>query len=404
MFALWLGAVCVHGGVIFTNLFSFGPLYDTNGVNPLAGLVRGTDGRFYGTTSGGSSAGYSGRGPPTIRGTIFSVAPEGVLTTLVWFNRTNGDSPQAGLVQGNDGNFYGTTAAGGKIGYGTIFRMSESGSLTTLVSLDGLTGTNGWWPMAVLTQGKNGELYGTTYQGGTKNLGTVFRIDPNGDLMTLVSFDGTNGAYPRGELTQDKTGNFYGTTAYGGAFKGQSPPENSGYGTVFRLTTDGNFTTLFSFNGTTGREPRAGLAEGRDGNFYGTTRWGGSYGKGTVFRISPTGAFSSLFSFNGTNGAWPCALLVRGIDDSFIGTTETGGLGYNGTPAYGNGTVFRITTNGTLTTLVFFNGTNGVNPSAGLVQGTDGNFYGTTTWGGAHGSGTVFRFGMTLMSVDILEK
>jgi uncharacterized repeat protein (TIGR03803 family) len=217
----------------------------------------------------------------------------------------------------------------------------------------------------------------------------------NGTLTTLISFAGINGSYPRGRLVQDKDGNIYGTTAYGGANKGQSPPEDSGYGTVFRLTTNGNFTTLFSFNGANGRMLYAGLVQGGDGKFYGTTRWGGTFGKGTVFQVTADGSFASLFSFNGTNGSWPSAELVQGRDGNLYGTTETGGVGYNGTPAYGNGTLFQISSDGNLKISFHFDSANGLNPCAELVEGKDGFFYGTTKYGGARGSGTVFRFSVT---------
>jgi uncharacterized repeat protein (TIGR03803 family) len=391
--SMLLVGLSTHGGIFFTNLFSFSG--DTNGLNPLTGLVQGMNGNFYGTTSGGASARRGGQGPPKLRGTVFNITSEGLFSTLISFNGTNGDSPQAGLVQANDGRLYGITAHGGRYGYGTIFKVTTNGEFTTLVSFDGLTGTNGWLPTAGLIQGKDGYLYGTTGQGGTRNLGTAFRMTTNGTLTTLISFTGTNGSYPRGRLVQDKDGNFYGTTAYGGANKGQSPPEDSGYGTVFRLTTNGNFKTLFSFNGANGRMLYAGLVQGGDGKFYGTTRWGGKYGKGTVFQISADGSFTSLFSFNGTNGSWPSAELVQGRDGNFYGTTETGGIGYNGTPAYGNGTIFQISSDGVLNMSFLLDATNGVNPRAELIAGKDGNFYGTTTYGDAHGLGTVFRFSIT---------
>jgi uncharacterized repeat protein (TIGR03803 family) len=388
-----LAGLNAHAGYIFTNLFSFSG--DTNGLNPLTGLEQGTDSNFYGTTSGGASAGRGRQGPPKPRGTVFKITSEGLFCTLISFNGTNGDSPQGSLVQANDGSLYGTTAHGGRYGYGTVFKTTTNGEFTTLGSFDGLMGTNGWWPMAGLIQGQDGCLYGTTYQGGTRNLGTVFRITTNGTLTTLVSFTGTNGSYPRGRLAQDKDGNLYGTTAYGGANKGQSPPEDSGYGTVCQLTTNGNFKTLFSFNGTNGRMLYAGVVQGSDGKFYGVTRWGGTFGKGTLFQVTADGSFASLFSFNGTNGSWPSAELVKGRDGNFYGTTETGGIGYNGTPAYGNGTIFQISSNGVFKSLFLFGGTNGVNPCSELKLSNDGAFYGTTTYGGAHGGGTVFRFNIT---------
>ena len=192
----------------------------------------------------------------------------------------------------------------------------------------------------------------------------------------LISFNGPDGGDPSAALAQGTDGNFYGTTQYGGTY---------GEGTVFRMTTNGTLTTLLSFHYSNGAYPHAGLVQGADGNFYGTTAGGGTYGDGTVFRMTANGTLITLASFNySVNGGSPYAGLLQGTDGNFYGTTEDGGT-------YGDGTVFRMTTNGTLTTLASFNYTNGAYPYAGLVQGADGNFYGTTEDGGTYGDGTVFR-------------
>ena len=353
---------------------------------PSAALAEGNDGNFYGTTAyGGASA----------KGTVFEVTPAGVLTTLVSFNGTNGSHPAAGLVQGSDGNFYGTTEYGGTNGNsGTVFQMTPGGTLTTLVSLNG---TNGSHPLAGLVQGSDGNFYGTTLLGSVKNRGTVFQMTAAGVLTTLVSFNGGNGSSPFAALVQGTNGNFYGTTGGGdGSWFGSHSPDNCG--TVFQMTSAGVLTTLLVFTtGANGYNPSAGLVQGNDGNFYGTTAYGGNlsltltggYGLGTVFKMTPAGGLITSVSFSGANGSYTVSGLVQGSDGNFYGTTAGGGTG--GSATGGGGTVFRMTPSGALTTLVSFNGANGNSPQAPLVQGSDGNFYGTTTYGGAGGLGTVFR-------------
>jgi uncharacterized repeat protein (TIGR03803 family) len=357
----------------------------TNGRGPYAALTLANDGNFYGTTSSGGSAGY---------GTVFQVTTNGALTSLVSFPGTNGQWPTAALTLGNDGNFYGTTEAGGsagyETGYGTAFQVTTNGTLTTLVFFSNYT--NGANPYAALTLGNDGNFYGTTEDGGSAGYGTVFQVTTNGTLTTLVSFNSTNGANPYAALTLGNGGNFYGTTEEGGS--------SGNYGTMFQVTTNGTLTTLVSFNSTNGASPQAALTLGNDGNFYGTTLHGGTTGGyGTVFKVTTNGMLTMLVSFNSTNGANPYAALTLGNDGNFYGTTAYGGI-TNSTYASGMGTVFEVTTNGTLTTLVFFNSTNGQWPTAALTLGNDGNFYGTTQNGGSYYDGTVFSLLLPLITVQ----
>jgi uncharacterized repeat protein (TIGR03803 family) len=213
-------------------------------------------------------------------------------------------------------------------------------------------------------------------------------------LTTVHSFAGhpNDGALPNAGLAQASDGSFYGTTIWGGASGNCSYPDASGCGAVFKLTPSGTMTILYSFCS----QPNCadgGLVQATDGNFYGTTAGGGASsncpgpyvsGCGTVFKITPSGTLTTVSSFNYTDGSSPWAGLVQATDGSFYGTTQWGG-------AYGVGTVFKVTPGGTLTTLHAFNGYDGDSPLGGLVQATDGNFYGTTEGGGANGSGTVFR-------------
>jgi uncharacterized repeat protein (TIGR03803 family) len=389
--ALALPAFGAQAGVVFTNLYSF--TGGNDGANPLAGLVQGSDGNFYGTTSQGGTNDL---------GTVFKISTNGALTSLYSFiGLRDGEGPN-GLVQGSDGNFYGTTFGAGSNDNGTVFKISTNGALATLYLFGSVQGTNGSPldganPLAGLAQGSDGDFYGTTRYGGTNGgNGTVFKISTNGVLTSLHSFTGTNdGANPQAALVQGRDGNFYGTTYYGGT--------NGGNGTVFKISTNGALTTLYRFGTVTdtnldaldGAEPSAALVQGRDGNLYGTTETGGTKGLvfsgyGTVFKISTNGALTSLYSFTGgKDGDLPDAGLVQGSDGNLYGTASYGGTNLD---VGGYGTVFKISTNGVLTSLHSFTGTNdGANPEAGLVQGRDGNFYGTTSAGGPGGAGTVFR-------------
>ena len=356
----------------------------------MGSLVQGNDGNFYGITSGDLDNQF---------GTVFQLTPAGVLTTLYSFSGPDGASPYAGLVLGSDGNFYGTTFYGGATyvsetqpGQGTVFRMTPAGVLTTLHSFDGDDGAN---PNAGLVEGSDGNFYGTTTGGGkSTNDGTVFRLTPAGTLKTLHRFGGPDGATPFAELVAGSDGSFYGTTAYGGAAYVRGG--NSGQGTVFQITRNGVITTLYSFSGPDGATPHAGLVIGTDGNFYGTTQYGGATyggaqisGLGTVFQLTPAGVLTTLYSFSGPDGAFPVANLVLGSDGNFYGTTSIYFVPENAN----DGTVFQITPAGVLTTLHTFHGADGTGPTAALVQGSDGNFYGATYSGGANLDGTIFKLG-----------
>jgi len=372
-------------GQTFTSLHSFTG-GSTDGAFPEAGLVQGTDGNFYGTTAGFANLGSVSFGATT--GTIYRITSNGTFTNLYSFTGgSDGGNPQAALIQGFDGNFYGTTAGFANLGSasfnsstGTVFRISSSGFFTNLYSFTGSYGTSdGANPHAALVQGTDSNFYGTTWAGGSNGVGTVFRISSNGNLTNLYSFTGgSDGNTPQAGLVQGFDGSFYGTTVYGGDFGG---------GNVYRITSLGIPTNLYSFTfGSDGYYPQAGLVQGSNSNFYGTILNGGDAGWGTVFWISSSGTLSTIYPFTGGNdGGAPDAGLIRGSDGSFYGTTLYGG-------AYGSGTVFGITSSGVFTNLYSFTGgSDGGFPQAALVQGRDGNFYGTTVYGGLYGSGTVFK-------------
>ncbi|HEY3761587.1 MAG TPA: choice-of-anchor tandem repeat GloVer-containing protein [Verrucomicrobiae bacterium] len=373
IFLLGLTGLIARGQSI-TPICSFNNF--TNGPErPLGELTMGPDGNWYSTSIFGGS---------NNDGTVFELTTNDVLTTLVSFAGTNGANPYAGLTLGPDGSLYGVAAAGGNNNDGTIFRVTTNGILTTLVEFDSVNGSG---PEAALTLGPDGNFYGTTKFGGPlsrivggRGDGTVFQMMTNGTLTTLVTFTNVNGALPDGSLTVGPDGNLYGTTSEGGG-----PGSGAGYGTVFRMTTNGVFTRLAVFNANGEIGPNAGLTLGPDNNFYGTTEAeGGSVSNGTIFMVTTNGVLTSIFTFDGTNGTGSEGNLALGPDGNLYGTTSGGG-------SNDDGTVFKITTNGLLTTLANFNGTNGDGPAAGLTLGPDGNFYGTTGNGGSGGNGVVYR-------------
>ena len=375
-----------------TAAYSFGKSAN-DGEYPFAGLAQGSDGNFYGTSFLGGASDF---------GTVFRISASGSYATLYSFAGSPGDgaNPYGGLVQGSDGNFYGTTIKGGTStncsgGCGTVFRISASGSYATLYSFVG-SPSDGSQPAAALVQGSDGNFYGTTYGGGTSTncsggCGTVFQISPSDSYATLYSFVGSpsDGSQPAAALVQGNDGNFYGTTKTGGTNACEC-------GTVFRISPSGSCTTLYSFAGnpTDGGEPTAGLVQGSDGNFYGTASEGGTNrNDGTVFRISPGGSYTNLHFFVGsaTEGSAPTAGLVQGSDSNFYGTTAGGA-------ANNNGTVFEVSPSGGFATLYSFVGhpNDGSGPQAGLVPGSDNDFFGTTAFGGTSancnsGCGTVFK-------------
>jgi uncharacterized repeat protein (TIGR03803 family) len=354
-----------------TVLYSF--TGGTDGRLPTSALIQGSDGNFYGTTEGLA---------PGDHGTVYRVTPAGVETVLHAFaGGADGDGPAAALIQGSDGNFYGTTYNGGTNNLGTVFKITLAGVETILHSFAG-DSTDGNYPSASLIQGSDGNFYGTNYSGGASNSGTLFKITPTGTETVFYSFNsGPEGQSPVG-LIQGSDGNFYGTTSSGGT---------SGNGTVFKISSGGVETPLYSFSGgtTDGRFP-ASLTQGSDGNFYGTSALGGASNEGTVFKITPAGVETVLYSFTGgTDGSQPQAALIQSTDGNFYGTTISGG-------ASGQGTVFKITQSGFETVLYSFTGAaDGGVPQATLIQGIDGNFYGTTARGGASGEGTVFKITST---------
>jgi uncharacterized repeat protein (TIGR03803 family) len=425
----------LYGTTMFGGASNFGVIYKVTptgtisvlhafaageGSQAISGLALSSSGLFYGVTPAG--------GPPGAKGTLFSISAAGSFANLYSFKGSPA-APLAGLIQASDGKLYGTTDLGGAFGAGAVYKADLSGKLEILHAFSGLS--DGGRPRARVVQGVDGNFYGTTREGGSgTQTGSIFKVTPAGICSVLHAFStDANGCIPLGELVQGVDGNFYGTTSMG--------PDNKG--TLFKITPSGTFTKLHTFIGANGATPQAGLTRGIDGNFYGATSGGGATLSGTIYKITPAGAFTQLYSFNGSDGKYPKCRLIEGTDGNFYGTTELGGASdfgtlfkfnpstkilttlysfngsngkipipgltlaagslygvctYGGTGGapLGHGTVFKFDlTAGTLTKLHDFQGSNGRNPQGALLLAGDGNLYGTTWGGGAADNGVLFR-------------
>ena len=371
-----------------------------DGGTPGGGLFQASNGVLYGTTINGGTNGY---------GTVFKITTNGVFTPLYSFRSlsTDGSTPYAGLRQGTNGNFYGVASQGGSNSYGSIFKWTSAGAFSELYAFTpvhyqhatgALTNTDGANPAAALVEGTNGSFYGTAPAGGSNGFGSVFEITAAGAFTKLYSFaNGPEGANP-GALLQSGNGWIYGTTTNGGT---------NGCGAVFKMTSTGVLTPLYSFtNGVDGAHPGGVLAQGTNGILYGAASGGGTNGSGTIFQITTNGVFTSLYSFapsgmaglglsTNADGLNPGG-LAQGPNGVFYGFARFGGL--NGT-----GTLFQFSPSGGLTLLYTFqvgplaeNGltnTCGAEPS-GIVPDNGGNLYGTASTGGACAFGTVFELGL----------
>jgi uncharacterized repeat protein (TIGR03803 family) len=352
--------------------FSFSSAPDAAG--PEAGVIRDGAGNFYGTTFGGGAF---------RKGTVFKLTRSGQEVVLYSFTGgSDGASPFGGLIGDANGNLYGTTYNGGDLkcqfnalGCGTVFKVDASGIETVLHVFE--WGADGALPFAGLIRDGAGNLYGTTSVGGTFNQGTVFKVDANGNEVVLHSFaNSPDAGFPQAGLITDGVGNLYGTTNSGGTF---------GNGTVYKISTSGAVTVLHSFGAQPdGRGPFAGLVRDTAGNLYGTTPYGGATGNGTVFKVDPSGSETVLYSFTGgADGSSPFSGLVLDAANNLYGTDF-----------YGCGNIYKVDPTGNLTVLLFFGTGVGVpcGPYGSVIRDASGAFYGTTTGGGIFSLGTVYKF------------
>jgi uncharacterized repeat protein (TIGR03803 family) len=391
----------------FKVLYSF----DTADGRTGAGLIQGTNGDLYGTTLYGGA--FSS-------GSVFKMALDGKLTTMYSFcsppvagNCVLGLYPGA-LVLGTNGDIYGVSEYGGLSGTGIIFKtIPSSGATAAIGDFQVLeppdeTNSTGAFPVGALVQATDGKFWGVAQYGGALGQGTKFEVGRYGvgSITTFGCIEANchGGVEVAAGLVQGTDGNFYGTSVTGGT--GAFPGEG---GSVFQITPSGLLTTIYSFcslsDCTDGQAPMGALVQGTDGNFYGTTYYGGTgtfcdnfggqFGCGTVFQLTPSGTLATLHSFCTIpnckdDGAYPIAGLILGSDGNFYGTTYYGGRGGSLCSDYVCGTIFQITPSGTLTPLHYFCYPNagdgcpsGGGPVAPLVQDTNGKFYGTTTVGGS---------------------
>jgi uncharacterized repeat protein (TIGR03803 family) len=352
-----------------------------------AGVIRDTEGNLYGTTY---------RGGTSNQGVVFKLSPTGKETVLYNFTGdADGGEPLGGVIRDANGNLYGTTSRGGNLkcpfgngpGCGTVFKLDPTGKETVLYIFEARTGSV---PIAGVIQDAQGNLYGTTSQGGAHGAGVVFKLSTIGKETPLHSFaGGTDGSEPRAGLIRDAEGNLYGTT-----FMGGDPACSSGLGcgTVFKLSRTGKESVLYSFTaGADGGYPEAGVIRDADGNLYGTTAdRGGANDDGVVFKLDPTGKETVLHIFTGgTDGAGPAG-VIQDAAGNLYGITETGGG--DGNNGNGCGIAFKLDPTGTETILHVFAGQpDGCFAFAPLIQDAKGNLYGTTEGGGVDNFGTVFK-------------
>jgi uncharacterized repeat protein (TIGR03803 family) len=367
----------------YSDLYNFGGVTgDPANPQHTGEITQGRDGDLWTTVPVGGSV---------CCGDAFKVSSPGALTSIYSFTESTAapSFPYGGLMLGTDGNFYGTTKGGGKFNLGTLFKLSSSGTLTPLYSFGTCTYPckEGAYPASPPIQGMDGNYYGTTpYTTDGTNDGVVYKLTSAGKYSTLYAFDGTRGYNPQAALIQGTDGNLYGTTASGGVSVSPSCWDSSlTCGTVFKITTGGTITTIYKFDQTHGAGPLGPLIQGTDGNFYGTTSAGGTKGLGVVFKLTSAGVITVLHDFIGSDGETPQAGLVQANDGNFYGVASAGGsLGY--------GTIFKLTSTSdhTFSVVHDFDQTHGQTPEVALFQNTNGILYGNTYQGGKNGRGVFY--------------
>jgi uncharacterized repeat protein (TIGR03803 family) len=355
---LIIAAARVGAAQTYTDLLNFDGKHGYSAVYPQI-LAQGRDGNLYGT----APLFYGGGG------VVFSLSLDGAVKILHYFDGSDGERPYSGLILGRDGNFYGTTFEGGSNGLGTIFRITPKGSLTTVYNFAVADGQSEALPV----QANEGDFYGTTTR-------TAYKVSQSGAFTSLASL-WSGEAVGSFSLLQATDGNFYGTATGGGA-------SNEGF--MFKMTPQGNMTILYNFNAHVPAFT-AQLVQASDGNFYGTTFQGGSYKAGVVFELTPQGAISDLHDFdpNSADGSSPDAGLVQASDGNFYGVTGSGG-------SMNCGVIFEIAAGGEYSILFDFDSTQGCGPGSTQTQHTNGKIYGLTAVGGTHNLGVAYSFDLGL--------
>jgi uncharacterized repeat protein (TIGR03803 family) len=294
------------------------------------------------------------------------------------FDGTIGSNPaNISLTQGQDGQLYGTTVFGGTFGLGAIFKITPAGHVTALHSFNRADGS---YPGIGLTLGVDGNFYGAAQQGGTADYGVLFKMTPTGSLTILHNFsnNGSDGIFPVSPPTLASDGNFYGTTEFGGA---------NGAGMVYKFTPAGVFTIIYNYDFTDGAGADFSPKQGGDGSLY-LVAAGGGNNCGSLIKISTGGVLSNTHLFDcGAGGGGPQGSLFQGSDGNFYGSTFNGG-------AYFLGVLFRLSANFDYTVLNSFGSTSttGTEPSGGVIQASNGNFFGVTFRGGAFNDGTIYEY------------
>jgi uncharacterized repeat protein (TIGR03803 family) len=428
--------VKVTNGVVVATIHSFDRAVD--GDLPWGGLIQGASGVFYGTAyaGGDSSCPVQNTGGC---GTLYRMNSIGDVTVLHSFSGADGAFPIGHPTLASNGNLYGTTEFGGSnfsgctisgtsisAGCGTVYKSDEFGDLTRIYSFTSFDTSSGVAPWAALVQGSDGNLYGTASEGSDTSCGysmnffsrsgcgSVFTIDPSNNLTVLHSFDGNDGAYPQAALMQASDGTFWGMTV-GGGDSSCSALMSPGCGSIYEMDKGGNIDASYQLEKADGTASESPMIQSRDGDLYGVGQFAGTgpcggnasvSGCGTVFKTDLAGNITVLHNFSGPDGAYPTG-IIQAKDGFFYGTTDSGGdMSCSGEYGPGCGTVFRMDSAGNITVLYAFTGApDGRSPESGVIQGIDGNLYGTTAGGGANSNGAAFRISnlRTLSSAALPE-
>jgi uncharacterized repeat protein (TIGR03803 family) len=380
--AIYMTAVIAAPAQTLSTIHSFTGKVSSS---PMWSLVQGANGDLYGVTADGGT---------TNNGSVFKISPEGTLSTIYSFcpqNQCVGGAGASALILGSNGNFYGVATE--YFGNGSVFEITPAGVLTTLYTFCSVPScADGFFPYGPLLQGMDGNFYGTTSGGGANGGGTIYKLTPAGKLTTLYNFcslpNCADGSLPYAGVIQDAGGNLYGTTDLGGEVTNCYGVTSQGCGTVYKLSPTGVLTTLYSFCSLSdcadGDFPQGPLTLGSDGNLYGTTSYVEYSVTGTAFKLTLDGTLNTLHSFcsetNCVDGAYPYN-LIQASDGNFYGATLENG-----------GSIYQITLAGTFTVLY----TGSASEFTALVQDTNGIFYGAIENGGTKGDGSIFSFNMGL--------